>query len=74
MDTTTTILAVLVAIAVIGQLVIILTGEWRTKRNAEQAKRQLARLLEDAADQQIAVAKPQSDTLVKLDSKGVGND
>lgn len=74
MDTKTTILAVLVAIAVIGQLTLPIWGGWYRKREERLAKQKIARLLEDAADQQIAAAKPQSDTLAKLDSKGVGND
>lgn len=73
MDTSTLILAVLVAVAVLGQLCLPLVGGWNRNRQARQAKRDIARLLETAADHQIQQKHHKAGTVVGH-TKGVGHE
>lgn len=67
----TTLLAILVAVAVIGQLALIMWLRHRASPDLTRVK--IARLLEDAADRQCQHGLTQS---AKLDAqqKGLGSD
>lgn len=73
MDAASIILAVLVALAVIGQLCLPLVGRWSHKRQAADLARKRAHLLEVAADQQIQ-AFDRSSAKLKNDGKKDAND
>lgn len=70
MDTSTLILAVLVAVAIVGQLCLPILGRLNAKRLDRQLARARARLLEDAADRQAVSAFSRT---AKLDGKGGGD-
>jgi membrane protein DedA with SNARE-associated domain len=71
MDTTGIVLAVLLAIAVIGQLCLPLIGRWNHRRSSARLAKARARLLEAAADRQL---QHFDDRLAKLGSKGGGDE
>lgn len=70
MDTSTLILAVLVAVAIVGQLCLPILGRLNAKRSTRQLASARARLLEDAADQQAVATFSHT---AKLDGKGGGD-
>lgn len=71
MDTSTLVLAVLVAVSVIGQAGLILWCQWRTDARNKQVAKARADLLEAAADRQLHT---NCSLLAKLDRKGGGNE
>jgi type II secretory pathway pseudopilin PulG len=71
MDTSALILAIVVAVAVVGQLCLPILGRWARSRQERQAKQRIARLLEAAADRQAVATFSQT---AKLDGKGGGHE
>jgi Tfp pilus assembly protein FimT len=71
MATSTLTLAVVVAAAILAQLTLPLWGRWLADRRARQAKQQIARLVEAAADRQLVTAQQQA---AKLGSHGSCDD
>jgi hypothetical protein len=78
MDTKTTVLVCLVALAVLGQLCLPILGRWNNKRQDRQARQRIARLVEDAADRQCVVfhngAAKLGNDLIDDKLKGIGGE
>lgn len=70
METSTLILAIAVAVAVVGQAGLIWWGNAIRRFDDRQLAEARARLLEDAADRQTLATSSQS---AKLDGKGGGD-
>lgn len=71
MDTLTLTLAVALGVAIIGQLTLPVWGGWLRARRERQARQEIARLLETAADRQL---QHFGDRLAKLGNKGGGDE
>lgn len=71
MDIVGLILAVLLAVAVVGQLCLPLVGHIAAKKRAHSMAMRRARLLEDAADQQAAASYSQAGNVSRTSYKGI---
>lgn len=73
MDTKTTVLACVVALAVLVQLCLPILGRWNNRRQERQARQRIARLVEDAADRQLVASRSHTDKLSE-NTKGLGGE
>lgn len=71
MDALTLVLALAVVIAIVGQLLLVVTTRWLRERSDKRLAEARARLVEAAADRQLQTQKQH---IAKLDCKGGGDE